>query len=74
MSAYTRIISIDEMLKTEEAITMGRNNIKSFTRKRKMDFYAMVTSMIYKKGQTLSIELNEFSERTKTKEITKQGY
>lgn len=74
MNSYTRITSIDEMLKSLEAITIGRNNIKSFTRNRKMDFYTITTSMIYKKGQTLSLEISEFTERMKKKEITKQAY
>lgn len=74
MYSYTRMASIDEMLKTKEIITIGRNNIKSFTRNRKMDFYALTTSIIYKKGQTLSLELSEFTEKMKKKEITKQAY
>lgn len=74
MSSYARMASVDLMLKDKEIEAIGRVNIESFTRKRKMNFYEMATSIILKKGQTLTLELNEFTEKMKKEKITKQAY
>lgn len=74
MNSYARISSVDLMLKDKKIEAIGRINKESFTRKRKMDFYEMATSIILKKGQTLTLELNEFMETMKREKITKQAY
>lgn len=74
MNSYARIASVDLMLKDKKIEAIGRINKESFTRKRKMNFYEMATSIILKKGQTLTLELNEFMETMKREKITKQAY
>ena len=74
MSSYTRLTSVDLMLRQDNIERMGKNNIKSFTRNRKMNFYDLTTSILLKKGQTLTLELNEFTEKMKKPTITKQAY
>lgn len=74
MNSYARVTSIDDMLNDNEVITIGRKNIESFTRKRKMNFKSLVMSIIYKKGQTLSLEIDEFTSKMKIERITKQAY
>lgn len=74
MSSYTRITSVDLMLKCGNLETIGRINKESFTRNRKMNFYDLTTSIILKKGQTLTLELNEFTGKMKKPKITKQAY
>lgn len=74
MSSYARISSVDLMLKQGVLEAIGRINIKSFTRNRKMNFYELTTSILLKKGKTLTLELNEFTEKMKKPNITKQAY
>ena len=74
MGSYARLTSVDLMLKQGILETIGRINIKSFTRNRKMNFYDLTTSIILKKGQTLTLELSEFTEKMRKPNITKQAY
>lgn len=74
MGSYTRLSSVDLMLKDDVLDTIGRINMRSFTRNRKMNFYELAMSIILKKGQTLTLELNEFTEKMKKPNITKQAY
>lgn len=74
MSSYTRITSVDLMLRAGILDTIGKINEKSFTRNRKMNFYDLTMSIIAKKGQTLTLELNEFTEKMNKPNITKQAY
>lgn len=74
MSSYTRITSVDLMLKDKIIQAIGRIKKESFTRNRKMNFYDIAISIILKKGQTLTLELNEFAEKMGKQKLTKQGY
>lgn len=74
MSSYTRLTSVDLMLKQGNLESIGKINIKSITRNRKMNFYDLTTSIILKKAQTLTLELNEFTEKMRKPNITKQAY
>ena len=74
MSSYTRITSVDLMLKQDILEAIGRINMKSFTRNRKMNFYYLTTSIILKKGKTLTLELKDFTENMNKPNITKQAY
>ena len=74
MSSYTRITSVDLMLKDKIIQAIGRIKKESFTRNRKMNFYDIAMSIILKKGQTLTLELSEFAEKMSKQKLTKQAY
>ena len=74
MTSYTRLTGINNELATTYGNTCWKLYEKSFTRNRKMNFEMLVKSIIFKKGQTLSLELDEFTEKMGTKKITKQAY
>ena len=67
MTSYTRLTGINNELATAYENICWRLYEKSFTRNRKMNFETLVKSIIFKKGQTLSLELDEFTEKMGTK-------
>ena len=74
MASYTRLTGINNELATSYENICYRLKEKSFTRNRKMNFETLVKSIIFKKGQTLSLELDEFTEKMGTEKLTKQAY
>lgn len=74
MASYTRLTGIDNELATSYENICWRLKEKSFTRNRKMNFQTLVKSILFKKGQTLSLELDEFTDKMGTKKLTKQAY
>lgn len=74
MTSYTRLISINNDIATTYENTYWRLNDKAFTRNRKMNYVSLVKSIILKKGQTLSLELDEITDDMKLEKITKQAY
>lgn len=75
MDFYTRYTSIDLMLNNHESIgEIAKNNMKSFTRNRVMNYYDMAMSIILKRGKTLTLELEEFMKKINKPKITKQAY
>lgn len=74
MESYTRITSITNDITTSYVNTIWRLNDKAFTRNRKMNYESLVKTIILKKGQTLSLELDEITTSMKVKKISKQAY
>ena len=74
MESYTRITSITNDITTSYVNTIWRLNDKAFTRNRKMNYESLVKTMILKKGQTLSLELDEITTSMNIQKISKQAY
>lgn len=74
MTSYTRLISIINDIAATYENTYWRLNEKAFTRNRKMNYESLIKSIILKKGQTLSLEIDEFTDDMKIDKITKQAY
>lgn len=74
MESYTRITSITNDIMTSYENIIWRLNDKAFTRNRKMNYESLVKTMILKKGQTLSLELDEITTNMNIVKISKQAY
>lgn len=74
MSSYTRLTGINNEVVALYENICWRLKEKSFTRNRKMNFHTLVKSILFKKGQTLSLELDDFTNKMGIENLTKQAY
>ena len=74
LKSLKRLKKINKRIKTTLEEDKWKLKANSFIRERKMNMEDIIKSIIFKKGQTLSIELDEFTERMGKERITKQGY
>ncbi len=74
MSSYTRLTGINKTIAATYEEKCWKLKETAFIRNRKMNYENLVKSIILKKGQTLSLEIDEFAEKMKIQKITKQAY
>lgn len=74
MSSYTRLTGINKAIAATYEMNCWKLKETSFVRNRKMGYETLVKSIILKKGQTLTLEIDEFTKKMETQKITKQAY
>ena len=74
MSLYTKLTGINKTIAATYEKNCWKLKETSFIRNRKMDYETLVKSIIFKKGQTLVLEIDEFTKKMETQKITKQAY
>lgn len=76
MSAYERMTYIFDSIKTDRIKAIGKLKNQSFVRTRKMPFDEFLKFIIFKKGKTTTMELNEYFKDILQKEntVTKQAF
>lgn len=76
MSAYERMTYIFDSIETDRIKSIGKLKNQSFIRNRKMPFDEFLKFIIFKKGKTTTMELNEYFKDILKKEntVTKQAF